>query len=249
MPASPPESEHTAPRPGQNRPASRASPVAVVLGAGLATVAGAVDVLCISRLGGAFASVVTGNTVVVGASIARRDLPQLGAAATAIAAYGAGVVFGSLITRSARDPAPWPLPTTVVCAVELVALAVLAGVWLVLTGQPTGAWQYVALAAAAVAMGLQTAAFGLVAVSGVTTTYFTGTLTGLLSGLVHKGEFNGAAALALVALLVGALGAGALLVEFPRFAALLPVALLVLILLAGVVARRRARTEGPASTS
>jgi hypothetical protein len=45
-------------------------------------------------------------------------------------------------------------------------------------------------------------------VPGVTTTYFTGTLTSLLVGLVTSARLNVAAVLALVALLAGAVAAG-----------------------------------------
>ncbi len=121
----------------------------IALAASLAAAAGAVDVLAFTRMGQAFASIVTGN---------------LG------------------VRRAGRTTARWPVQVTVLCVVELVVLLVLTGVWLATGGAPLGAAQYAALVAAALAMGLQSAAFRLVPVPGVTTTYFTGTLTSLLSG-------------------------------------------------------------------
>ena len=76
--------------------------------------------------------------------------------------------------------------------------------WLATGGAPLGAAQYAAVVAAALAMGLQSAAFRLVPVPGVTTTYFTGTLTSLLVGLVTAGRLNAAALSALLALPAGA---------------------------------------------
>ena len=105
--------------------------------------------------------------------------------AEAVAAFAAGVVLGGLVVRRAEpSTARWPVQITVLCAVELVVLLVLAGVWLATGGTPLGLVQYGALVAAALAMGLQSAAFRLVAVPGVTTTSFTGTLTSLLVALV-----------------------------------------------------------------
>ena len=89
------------------------------------------------------------------------------------------------------------MQVTVLCVVELVVLLVLTGVSLATGGAPQGAAQYVALVPAALAMGLQSAAFRLVPVPGVTTTYFTGTLTSLLVGLVTSGRLNVAALIAL----------------------------------------------------
>ena len=116
-------------------------------------------------------------------------------------------------------------------------LLVLTGVWLATGGAPLGAAQYVALMAAALAMGLQSAAFRLVPVPGVTTTYFTGTLTSLLLGLVASGRLNVAALLALLALLVGAVLTGLLVAHAAAAAVFLPVALLALVVVVSTVRR------------
>lgn len=245
MHGSRPEAREVRPPPAAPVPAPRVPLAVAALAAGLAAVAGAVDVLCITRLGEAFASIITGNTVVLGASLAQGDLRRLSFAATAIGAYVVGVVVGSLVTRSAvKGLAPWPARTTVVCAIEFAALAVMAGTWITSAGRPSGAAQYVALGAAATAMGLQSSAFRLVVVPGVTTTYFTGTLTGLLSGVVQKRKWNGSAAAALAALLAGAAASALLLVRLPRWAVLLPVVLLALVLLSGLAARLRRPPHG-----
>jgi len=163
-------------------------------------------------MGQAFASIVTGNLVVAGTAIWQGDPRMLANVALAVAAFGVGVVLGGLGVRSAGlSSARWPVQVTVLCLVELVELVVLlvlTGVWLATGGAPLGAAQYVALVAAALAMGLQSAAFRLVPVPGVTTTYFTGTLTSLLVGLVTSGRLNVAALIALLALLAGAVLAG-----------------------------------------
>ena len=211
----------------------------IALAAGLAAAAGAVDVLAFTRMGQAFASIVTGNLVVAGTAIGQGDPRMLTNVALAVAAFAIGVVLGGLGVRSAGlSSARWPVQVTVLCLVELVALLVLTGVWLATGGAPLGAAQYVALVAAALAMGLQSAAFRLVPVPGVTTTYFTGTLTSLLVGLVTSGRNNVAALIALLALLAGAVLAGLLVAHAAVAAVLLPVALLAVVVVVSTARRR-----------
>ncbi len=211
----------------------------IALAATLAAAAGAVDVLAFTRLGQAFASIVTGNLVVAGTAIGQGDPQMLANVAVAVAAFAVGVVLGGIgVRRAGRTTARWPVHVTVLCLVELVVLLVLTGVWLASGGAPLGAGQYVALIAAALAMGLQSAAFRLVPVPGVTTTYFTGTLTSLLIGLVTSGRPNVAAVVALLALLGGAVLAGLLVAHAAAVAVLLPVALLALVVVVSTVRRR-----------
>jgi uncharacterized membrane protein YoaK (UPF0700 family) len=211
----------------------------IVLAAGLAAAAGAVDVLAFTRMGQAFASIVTGNLVVAGTAIGQADPPMLVNVAVAVGAFAVGVVLGGIgVRRAGPTTARWPVHVTVLCVAELVVLLVLAGVWLATGGAPLGAVQYGEQVAAALAMGLQSAAFRLVPVPGVTTTYFTGTLTSLLVGLVTAGRFNVAALIALVALLGGAVLAGLLVAHATAAAVLLPVALLVLVVVVSTVRRR-----------
>jgi len=214
----------------------------IALAAGLAAAAGAVDVLAFTRMGQAFASIVTGNLVVAGTAIWQGDPRMLANVALAVAAFGVGVVLGGLGVRSAGlSSARWPVQVTVLCLVELVELVVLlvlTGVWLATGGAPLGAAQYVALVAAALAMGLQSAAFRLVPVPGVTTTYFTGTLTSLLVGLVTACRLNAAALSALLALPAGAVLAGLLVAYAAAAAVLLPVALLAMVVVVSTVRGR-----------
>jgi uncharacterized membrane protein YoaK (UPF0700 family) len=211
----------------------------IALAAGLAATAGAVDVLAFTRMGQAFASIVTGNLVVAGTAIGRGDPAMLANVAVAVGAFAVGVVLGGVgLRRAGPTTARWPAHVTVLCVVELVVLLVLSGVWLATGGAPLGAAQYAALVAAALAMGLQSAAFRLVPVPGVTTTYFTGTLTSLLVGLVTSGRLIVAALVALLALLGGAVLAGLLVAHAAAVAVLLPLALLALVVVVSTLRRR-----------
>ena len=77
---------------------------------------------------------------------------------------------------------------TLTLAAELTLLAgVLAG-WEVTGSRPAGWAQYVILAVAACAMGIQSAAVVQLGLGNVSTTYLTGTLTGLVSAVLRPEE-------------------------------------------------------------
>ena len=106
----------------------------------------------------------------------------------------------------------------------------------------------VATAVVAFAVGVLLGGLGVrqaagVPLPGVTTTYFTGTLTVLLLGLVTGGRVNGAAVVALLALLAGAVAAGLLVAHAATAAVLLPLALVVVVLVASTVRRRELWAE------
>jgi uncharacterized membrane protein YoaK (UPF0700 family) len=100
----------------------------------------------------------------------------------------AGVAAGTLIGRYRTDRTPakspaapagehWPAHMTPTLAAELTLLTgVLVG-WEVTGSRPAGWAQYVILAVAACAMGIQSAAVVQLGLGNVSTTYLTGTLT------------------------------------------------------------------------
>jgi uncharacterized membrane protein YoaK (UPF0700 family) len=137
----------------------------------LAGAAGAVDLVALLHVGGSFASVVTGNLVLVGAGIALLDLHRLLAPAVAVAGFAAGVAACALVWRRAADAVAGPL------AVELVLLCTALGVEALVSGRPA----LVTLVLLSTAMGAQSVAgLGLRAA----TTYMTGALTTSLHGLL-----------------------------------------------------------------
>lgn len=153
---------------------------------------GASDVASFTKLGNVFTSVMTGNITVFGLSLARGSASLAMHTALAVAGYAAGVAAGTLIGRfrTARTPdkSPanpdgerWPAHMTLTLTAELALLAgVLIG-WEVTGSKPADAAQYVILAVAACAMGIQSAAVVQLGLGNVSTTYLTGTLTGLVS--------------------------------------------------------------------
>ncbi|GGG23812.1 DUF1275 family protein [Rhodococcoides trifolii] len=184
----------------------------LTLGLLLSAASGGVDVLALTRLGGAFASVITGNVVVIGVSIGDANLRVLSYAGTAVIAYAIGVMIGHVVLRF-RGAA---------LGVEFALVLGLAGLWIATAAHPAGTLQYAALVLAALAMGVQSAAFTLAGIPGVSTTYFTGTLTGLVAGLVTGGGMNRPAASALCALLIGASATGLAVSRAEVYAVLIP---------------------------
>lgn len=184
---------------------------------------GASDVAAFTRLGNVFTSVMTGNMTMFGLSLARGSATLAAHTGVAVAGYVAGVGAGTLVgwyrteRRSARaaanqDGERWPPHMTLLLVTELVLLTgVLIG-WELTGSLPSGTAQFVILAIAACAMGIQSAAVSQLGLGNVSTTYLTGTLTGLVGALFRPGAKVGWRRPGVLAgLVTGAVLAGVLL--------------------------------------
>ena len=171
--------------------------IAIVLTFG----SGATDVASFTRLGGVFTSVMTGNIVLGGLAVAQRSLSLDSHTAVSIAGYIAGVVGGTWVAHgfkaASREKAgdgeegrPSVLPGHVNWALfaELVLLAGLTVGWEVTDASPAGWAQFCLLAVTAAAMGVQASAVNEMGLTHVSTTFLTGTLTGLVSSLASPGK-------------------------------------------------------------
>lgn len=147
----------------------------------LAAVSGATDAIGLLALGGAFTSVMTGNLVLLGASSATADGALALASGTAIVAFCVGVAVGTVLagTPQAGD-AVWPARVTAALAAEGVLLAAYAAGWWV-SGDDRGTTAtLLLLATTAVALGVQSSTVQRFGVSGLSTTFLTGTLTSIV---------------------------------------------------------------------
>jgi uncharacterized membrane protein YoaK (UPF0700 family) len=161
---------------------------------------GATDVASFTRLGGVFTSVMTGNIVLAGLAVAQRSLSLASHTAVSIVGYIAGVAAGTWIAHGFKRASPSEaaddegrasvLPAHVNWALfaELVLLAGLAVGWWITGASPAGWAQFCLLAVAAAAMGVQASAVNEMGLTHVSTTFLTGTLTGLVSSLVSPGK-------------------------------------------------------------
>lgn len=204
---------------------------------------GALDVTTLNRLGGVFASVMTGNLAMTGLAFARSDATLLAHTGVGLAGYILGVAIGTWIAgRPAADGRLWPRSVTTALVVQLGVLVAFAAGWEATHGAPVGTAQLALLTVAAVSMGLQGAAMRGLRVA-VTTTYLTGTLTGLVAAATRspRAGTDHTAVAALIAAVSGAACGSAVLVVQPS-----AVPLLMLIPLAAVLAvamRRRPRAS------
>jgi uncharacterized membrane protein YoaK (UPF0700 family) len=153
----------------------------------LAVAAGCVDAVSFLGLGQVLTAAMTGNTVLLGLALGRAD--GLGALRSIVAllAFFAGVMLGAAIAR--RDP-PGPIWSPVLAAalaLEFVLLVGLASAWHLVAGAER--WvdaRFPLIAAAGLAMGIQSAVAYRIGVPGIATTYVTGTMTSLATRLVGR---------------------------------------------------------------
>ncbi|MEY9840038.1 DUF1275 family protein [Streptacidiphilus sp. EB103A] len=143
------------------QPTTQDEPVHLVLSAA----SGAADAFAFLCLGKIFAGVMTGNLVLVGASVGSGDHRVVPRALASLAGYG----FGAAAAGRARPR----VPVRALLAVGTGLLAATAAAWALGSGRSLPA-QLVLIVAVALAMGLQAQTWE------VPTTYFTGTYTGLL---------------------------------------------------------------------
>jgi uncharacterized membrane protein YoaK (UPF0700 family) len=209
----------------------------------LAVVSGATDAIGLLALGGAFTSVMTGNLVLLGVSASSADGVLAVASGGAIVAFCAGAALGArLVGSPVAGDRIWPRAVTVGLAVEFVFFVAYAVGWWVTGGAPGSTVALVLLCCTAVALGIQSSTVQRFAVSGMSTTYLTGTLTTVVIRLAsgrrvrevwHSIEI-------LLGLVAGAAAGALLVLVAPLLAPVLQlVALGVVVLVAAAVAHRK----------
>jgi uncharacterized membrane protein YoaK (UPF0700 family) len=198
----------------------------------LTVAAGATNVLSLTALGGVPASIMTANLVLVGLSITHHEGAVGWHAGAALAGFVVAVFLTSRLIRAYDKDAGakrsvWPRPAAVAIAAETLPLIGVAVAWGLTAGRPTGATQLTLCTAAAFAMGIQSAAVRALGVGGLSSTFFTGTLTDTVRDLTGPGPLRwSAGASGLVALIAGAAAEGAVLTYGqPRLGPLLPLVL------------------------
>jgi uncharacterized membrane protein YoaK (UPF0700 family) len=168
-----------------NNPARHTIGVRNALVVVLAVTSGATDALGFLALGSAFTSVMTGNMVLFGVAVAHGDLAALALTTVAVGSFVAGAGLGARVAGSPRHDDPvWPRPITVALWIELALFAVVAAAWWGLDSHPSRGYFLPLLAVNAAALGLQSSAIQRFGVSGMSTTYLTGTLTAVTIHLV-----------------------------------------------------------------
>lgn len=208
----------------------------------LAVVSGATDAIGLLALGGAFTSVMTGNLVILGVSASSADGALAIAAGGAILAFCAGAAVGARLAGSpTAGDLIWPRPVTVGLTVELALMLAYAAGWWITGAQPGPVMSLALLFSMAAALGIQSSTVQRFGVSGMSTTYLTGTLTTVVMRLAtgrgvrevwHSIEI-------LVGLVVGAALGGGLLLIAPLLAPALQLVALGGVVVVGALAGRR----------
>jgi uncharacterized membrane protein YoaK (UPF0700 family) len=175
---------------------------------------GALDAASFLALGHVFASVITGNMVLLGVA-AGTGQPQLAVhSGVALAGYAAGVAAGAPIAaRQHHGTRTWPPGVTVTLAVEFGVLVAFTVGWELSGGHPGNSGQLALVPVLAAAMGLQAAAVRRL--GQMSSTYLTGTLTALVAGLVTGSKPDGLSRSlgVLAALVVGAIASSIVVME------------------------------------
>jgi uncharacterized membrane protein YoaK (UPF0700 family) len=215
-----------------------------ILATALTLATGATNAISFFGLGGVFTSVMTGNLVLLGLAAGRPDATLAAHAVVAIAGFVAGVLGGSHVIGPAEPGHPgWGGRVAAVLGAELLMLAGLLAVWAAEGGHPTGGVRLLLAAVASLAMGAQSAVVRTFGIPGLSTTFFTGTLTGVMAGLVTEGRVQWHSVVLLASLVVGAAAGGWMVAHAGPVAPVVPTALLALVLAGlGPLAVRPSRT-------
>jgi uncharacterized membrane protein YoaK (UPF0700 family) len=178
----------------------------------LTVVTGLVDAASYLRLGHVFVANMTGNVVFLGFAIAGAKGLSIPASALALGAFLVGGLAGGRVGVHFSNHRGRLLQASL--GLQLAAVVAAAFVALVADRPDEGAVRYALVVLLALAMGLQNATARRLAVSELTTTVLTMTLTGIAADSTIAGGTGsrlGRRSLAVIAMFVGAL-LGALLV-------------------------------------
>jgi uncharacterized membrane protein YoaK (UPF0700 family) len=207
---------------------------------------GAVDAISFLALGRVFTALMSGNIVLLGVAVGRAEGQEALRSAASLVAFVIGVFAASRLARRGGRRSWWPAGVSVALGCEALAQAgVLAG-WLAASARPDRELEVLLVGMSALAMGLQSGAVATLRVPGVTTTYVTGTLTGLIGQLATgSGERRELVrrGVVLLALLAGAACSALLLRGARQAAPALPLAI-TLVVVGTALYGLRERDEG-----
>lgn len=148
---------------------------------------GSADALGFLSLGGAFASVMTGNMVLLGLSAGRGEAELALTSGSAIVSFIAGVLAGARLAGAAQPDDPvWPRRVTGALVLELLVFVVFLVVWEVNLANRSEHVDLALLMLSAAALGVQSSAVQRFGVPGLSSTYLTGTLTSLIAGVAAR---------------------------------------------------------------
>ncbi len=141
--------------------------------------AGAVDVISFVRLGGIFASAMTGNLAFLGIYLARFSFYSAIGSAIGLIGFIIGAALGNIFTRGRSRPDS----LTTLFTIELALLLAVIALWFPTPHKNGSLAADTLIALLAIAMGLQSIVGKKINLSNIPTVVFTSTLTNLVIGL------------------------------------------------------------------
>jgi len=210
----------------------------------LTLVTGVVDAASYLKFGHVFVANMTGNVVFLGFALAGAQGLSSVTSLVALGSFLVGALAGGWLGAHSAEHRGRVLRSASVAQLALIAIALIVAL---AVGEPLHSGsRYALLVPLALAMGVQNAAAQRLAVPELTTTVLTRTLTGLASEAAligGPGSKFGRRAVAVAAMLLGAL-AGALLVLHVAIAAALALAGAI-VLAVGLAAHLLSRSQEP----
>jgi uncharacterized membrane protein YoaK (UPF0700 family) len=208
----------------------------------LTIVTGATDAIAFEKLGNVFTSVMTGNMVLLGLSLGKGDITPALHVAAALLAFMIGTMVGGRIAGHPSDgDGPWPFRLTAALCFEWILFLGFAAVWEIHSGRAYGSLEVGMLMVCAVALGIQSSAILRLGLSGLSTTYLTGTLTTVFHAMAHghfgRDTFRRLAIL--IALILGAVIGGALAINEALAAPCVQLVVLGCVIASGELLNRR----------
>ena len=144
------------------------------------------DILSYRELGAVFTSAMTGNTALLGLELGEGNLLAISRNISALAGFLLGLLWGAAMLRHEQGKSGWSAAITWTLAVEFLLLVAFAALWVLGGGPDAEPTRYGLIGVSGLAMGIQSAAAHTIGVPGITTTYFTGTITNIIVGAVAR---------------------------------------------------------------
>ncbi len=145
--------------------------------------AGCVDAI-VYIMAHVFTANMTGNAVLLGISVGRDLSIATVRSLVALVTFTAGVVLGSILVGEKVHGIPWK-GVRIAVLVETIVLALFAALFFAPFPQKDERVVEALIVLSGFAMGMQSATVKRLNLPGIATTYITGTMTSLISGLIH----------------------------------------------------------------
>ena len=153
----------------------------------LASMSGFMDAISFIGLD-VFASVLTGNTVLLGLAISTGNILNIIVPLVAITGFTGGIVLGNRLAKPNLDLQKqiWPATVTRALLVEVRVLALFTLGGFIVSKNIGGFALYLFIMLATISMGIQSSAVRALGVPHISTTYITGTWTNLIISLTRQ---------------------------------------------------------------